>query len=337
MVSKSKQPVRVALVSLGCAKNLIDSEVILGRVGEGACEIVRDPEAADIAIVNTCGFIEAAREESLRTIEELLLLKRRGTVQGVLVAGCMVKRFRPELEAKLPEVDAFLDISDYADVSKAIAGVTAGRKVAHLRGGRAKTGATDLARLLLTPEHFAYLRVSEGCDYKCTFCVIPHIRGLHVSKPREMLVEETEQLASLGVKEIALVGEDITSYGKDLGERGGLVPLLRDLAGVDGIRWIRLLYTHPLSFPDALVDELASNDKLVPYVDMPIQHIDDDVLKRMKRGTPRRLIEERIATLRERIPGIALRTTIIVGFPGETEAAFESLLGFLGEARFERL
>ncbi|MFO0983797.1 MAG: radical SAM protein [Planctomycetota bacterium] len=247
MVQKTRatEPVRVALVSLGCAKNLIDSEVILGRVGAGPYQIVRDPEAADVAVVNTCGFIDAAREESLRTIEEMLLLKRRGVLQGVLVAGCMVKRFRDELLTKLPEVDAFLDISDYADVVGAIEGLRRGRRVKHLRGGRAKSGTTDLGRALLTPEHFAYLRVSEGCDYKCTFCVIPHIRGLHVSKPLPVLAQEAAELAELGVKEIALVGEDITSYGKDIGLRGGLVPLLQALSLVEGIEWIRLLYTHP--------------------------------------------------------------------------------------------
>jgi ribosomal protein S12 methylthiotransferase len=195
-------------------------------------------------------------------------------------------------------------------VEKAISGIVKGSSVRHLKGGKSKRGTNDLHRALLTPEHFAYLRVSEGCDYKCSFCVIPQIRGRHVSKPKEVLLQEAQELAELSVKEIALVGEDITMYGKDLGEGHGLVQLLRGLEEIKGIEWIRLLYTHPLSFPEALVDELATNKKLLPYVDMPIQHADDEILKRMKRGTPRKMIEELIQTLRDRVPGMVLRTTV---------------------------
>ncbi|MEW6745676.1 MAG: 30S ribosomal protein S12 methylthiotransferase RimO [Planctomycetota bacterium] len=335
-MATTKSRPHVALISLGCPKNLVDSEVIVGRLGQ-ACRIVVDPGEADVALVNTCGFIDAARAESRAEIDDLLRLKRAGVLRGVIVAGCLVKRFRAQLERDFPEVDAFLDISDYSDVAAAVRGIMRGHDVAALRGGRVKEAATDLGRVLLTPEHFAYLRVSEGCNYQCSFCVIPQIRGRLRSKPLRVLEEEARQLAELGVKEVALVGEDTTAYGRDLGLQDGLVELLRRLGRVGGIEWIRLLYTHPLSLSLPIIDELVTNAKVVPYLDMPIQHADDGVLRAMRRGTPRALLESRIAELRRRSPEIALRTTVIVGFPGETAEAFATLLDFLADIRFARL
>ncbi len=353
-------PLRVSLVSLGCPKNLVDSEVLVGRLADGPFELQAEPAGADVVVVNTCGFIAEARAESIDTICEMLELKNRGDVKGVVVAGCMVRRYSGELMRELPDVDAFLDISDYTDAPEVFrrirerhdsglrspatsdaldAFVPTEPEQPYLGGGGAKTATVDLDRARLTLPHTAYLRVSEGCDRKCAFCAIPLIRGTQKSKPIEVLVEESRRLASQGVVELNLVGEETTAYGSDIGMRygEGIAPLLRALGEVDGIRWIRLLYAHPASFRPSLVDELASNEKVVPYVDVPVQHFDGEVLKRMKRGTPPEKIEALVETLRARVPGIAIRTTIVVGFPGETEKRFENLHAFLGRAKFDRL
>ncbi len=346
---------RVSLISLGCPKNLIDSEVMVGKLADGPFELQSEPDGADVVVVNTCGFIAEARAESIDTICEMLELKNRGQVKGVVVAGCMVRRYSGELMRELPDVDAFLDISDYTDAPEVFRRIRERHDRSSpatsdalepfapaepfLGGGGAKTATVDLDRARLTLPHTAYLRVSEGCDRKCAFCAIPLIRGKQKSKPIEVLVEEARGLAAQGVVELNLVGEETTAFGSDLGMRygEGIAPLLRALSEVDGIRWIRLLYAHPASFRPSLVDEIASNDKVVPYVDVPVQHFDGEVLKRMKRGTPPEKIESLIESLRARVPGIAIRTTIVVGFPGETEKRFENLYQFLGRAKFDRL
>jgi ribosomal protein S12 methylthiotransferase len=311
---------RVCLVSLGCAKNLVDSEVIVGRLTNGPFELQRDPAGADVVVVNTCGFIDSAKEESIDTICEMLDLKAQGAVKGVVVAGCMVKRYGGEMQRELPDVDAFLDISDYSDAPKVIRAIRdraygetslaraeAGSEIvrrdetgAPILGGGAKTASVDLARTLLTAPHTAYLRVSEGCDRKCAFCAIPLIRGLQKSKPIDVLVSEARALAARGVKELSLIGEETTAYGSDLGMKYGLgiVELLRALSAVKGIRWIRLQYAHPGSFKPELIAEIRDNPKVAKYVDIPIQHGDDEVLKRMKRGTPRTKILELFRALR---------------------------------------
>ena len=342
-------PIRVALVSLGCPKNLVDSEVMVGQLAGGPFALQGSPSGADVVVVNTCGFIDPAREESVDTICEMLELKARGEVKGVVVAGCMVRRYGVDLARELPDVDAFLDISDYSDAPTVFQRIhrrepgdgSPAREdaLAPIAGGGDKTDQVDLGRALLTLPHTAYLRVSEGCDRKCAFCAIPLIRGTQRSKPIEVLVEEARQLASTGVREISLVGEETTAYGSDLGMRygEGIVELLGALGEVDGLHWIRLLYAHPGSFAPSLIDEIRDNDKVAKYVDMPIQHADDDVLKRMRRGTPADRIRAIVRDLRDEVPGITLRTTILVGFPYETERRFGRLLDFLEEARFERL
>lgn len=344
------RPIKVSLVSLGCPKNLVDSEVMVGKLTGGAFELQSAPEGSDVVVVNTCGFIDAAKEESIDTICEMLDLKAQGAVKGVVVAGCMVRRYGSEMQQELPDVDAFLDISDYSDaprVFKTIHARTSGENsparaesiAPFVGGGADKSPTADLGRSLLTLPHTAYLRVSEGCDRKCAFCAIPLIRGTQKSKPIDVLVKEAKRLAAAGVKELSLVGEETTAYGSDLdmpyGE--GIAPLLRALSKVKGIEWIRLLYAHPGSFKRSLIDEIRDNPKVAKYVDMPIQHGDDEILKRMKRGTPAGKIRDLVATLRAEIPGITLRTTILVGFPGETDTRFEHLMDTLRATRFERV
>ncbi len=347
----SESPIRVSLVSLGCPKNLIDSEVLVGRLAGGPFALQTEADGADVVVINTCGFIDPAREESVDTICEMLELKARGQVKGVVVAGCMVRRYGADLARELPDVDAFLDISDYSDApgvfqrihARAAGGESPAKTEAgaapFLGGGGAKTVTSDLGRALLTLPHSAYLRVSEGCDRQCAFCAIPLIRGTQRSKPIDVLVEETEQLAAAGVREISLVGEETTAYGSDVGLRygEGIVDLLRNLARVEGIEWIRLQYAHPGSFKPSLIDEIRDNPKVCAYVDMPIQHGDDAILKKMKRGTPADRIRRIVADLRAAVPHVTLRTTILVGFPGETDASFQNLLELLEETRFERL
>ncbi len=337
---------KVCLISLGCPKNLIDSEVMAGRIGAARMEIVYDPEDADVAVVNTCGFIEAAVEESTETILELCRLKEAGLLRGIVVAGCLVQRFRDELIAQIPEVDAFLTISDYSGLSRAIedaARADGGSAAATDGGGSPSFGGkrrsveTDLSRTLLTPSHTAYLRIAEGCNHQCSFCAIPSIRGRLRSKPEAILLEEAGQLARLGVKELNLVAEDTTDYGRDLKDGSTLASLLDRLSTVRGIEWIRILYAFPSRVTDELIDTIARNSKVVNYIDVPIQHISGPILRSMRRGTTPASIEKMIERLRAAIPGIVLRTSVIVGYPGESSAHFDELFEFLERVRFERL
>jgi len=347
----SEDPITISLISLGCPKNLVDSEVLVGRLWDGPFELSAEPEGSDVVVVNTCGFIGPARAESIETIEEMLALKKRGDVNGVVVAGCLVSRLGKPITERLPGVDAFLELSDYEAAPEVIRRA-AGRAVEESASparqeagvpffGEAteKTAEADLGRGLLTLPHTAYLRISEGCDRKCAFCAIPLIRGTQRSKPLDLLVEEAAQLSTLGVRELSLVGEETTAWGSDLGYAygEGIAELLSALDDVEGIDWIRLLYAHPGSMKPSVIAALRDLENVVPYLDMPVQHGDDDILKAMKRGTPSEKIREVVRTLRAEIPEITLRTTILVGFPGETDERFESLLGFLEETRFERL
>ncbi|MFG0316038.1 MAG: 30S ribosomal protein S12 methylthiotransferase RimO [Planctomycetota bacterium JB042] len=342
----SDAPITISLISLGCPKNLVDSEVLIGRLWDGPFDMSSEPAGSDVVVVNTCGFIGPARDESIETVEEMLRLKERGDVKGVVVAGCLVARLGAPLAERLPGVDAFLDLSDYSDapdVLRRIAGRASspGRAEAGaiFAGGGSKTAESDLGRGILTLPHTAYLRISEGCDRKCSFCAIPLIRGTQRSKPLEVLVEEAAQLAGLGVRELSLVGEETTAWGSDLGHAygEGITELLGALDDIEGIDWIRLLYAHPGSFRPSLVEAIRDLESVAKYVDMPVQHGDDDVLKAMKRGTPVERIRGIVRDLRDAVPFVTLRTTILVGFPGETEARFENLMAFLEEARFERL
>jgi ribosomal protein S12 methylthiotransferase len=346
----------VCLVSLGCSKNLVDSEVRAGHLGRAGLELVTDPEDSDLVIVNTCGFIDEAREESVDTILRYAELKREGVVQGLVVTGCLVELHEKQLAREIPEVDAFLPLSDYSGVPSVVNAVL-GRRVGEAEatgavdfsgggavregsreaGGGSKGGAADLGRSLLTPVHTAYLRLGEGCNHVCAFCAIPKIRGKLASKPLDVLLEEARALVSLGTQELSLVSEDSTDYGKDLRAGYGLPELLRGLGGIDGLRWVRVLYAHPATFDEHLAETMAEVPNVLPYLDMPVQHGDATVLQRMRRGTSPDRIRRVVADVRAAMPDVTLRTTILVGFPGETERRFGHLLELLEELCFDRV
>ncbi len=327
-----------SFVSLGCPKNLVDSERMLGLLAQDGYALVPDSKAADLVIINTCGFIDAARQESLGVIREMLDRKRQGLLKGVIVAGCLAERQREMLLEEVPEVDQIVGVFGREEIAR-----VADRIMGDLHEQRTLfrpapvQAQDDRARLRITPKHLAYLKVSEGCDRLCTFCAIPYMRGKHVTKPIEKVVEEARELAADGVRELNLVAQDMTYYGVDLYGRPRLAELLRELNQVEGIDWIRVLYNYPNHFTDDLYDALANSSKVLPYLDMPLQHINDRMLKVMNRRHTRAETEAIIARLRSELPNLVLRTTFIVGFPGETEAEFEDLLAYVAEARFERL
>ncbi|KAA3609551.1 MAG: 30S ribosomal protein S12 methylthiotransferase RimO [Planctomycetota bacterium] len=330
--------IRVALVHLGCARNLIDSETILGRLGAEGFTLTHDVAAADVAVLNTCSFIGPAREESEGWIRELLARKQEGELRAVVVVGCLPEQFRGEVEAAYPEVDALLGLSDYSQIARVVEEVLRGRRVQPGAGGRRLAGASEGTRLLQTPRSYAYLRPSHGCDHQCAFCIIPAIRGRQRSKEVATVVEEVEPLVAAGVREVVLVAEDTTGYGTDFGPGGARLPDLVDrLAQVPGLAWLRIMYAYPHAFPWDLVEVMNRHGNVVPYLDIPIQHISSPVLKQMRRGGTRQSVERILERLRREIPGLTLRSTVLVGHPGEGEAEFQELLDFLAEFRFERL
>lgn len=332
--------IRVALISLGCARNLVDSEVLLGHAVEEGLQVVREPEDADVVVVNTCGFIEAAKQESIDTILSVARLKEEGHLKGVVAVGCLAQRYGKELEESLPELDAVFGISDYSGVPAVVRRIVNGsdrRWSATVDGGKPKGPRTDQKRMLLTPKSFAYLRISEGCDHTCTFCAIPSMRGRNRSKPMDVLVEEAQSLAAAGVKELVVVAEDSTAYGLDFARKRLLHELLGRLADVDGIQWVRVMYAYPHTVSKELTAVLREHEKLVPYLDIPVQHISSPMLRAMKRGVSKEQVADILWRLRDEVPGIAVRSTFITGFPGETEQDFEELLRFCEEYRFERL
>jgi ribosomal protein S12 methylthiotransferase len=332
--------IRVALVSLGCARNLVDSEVLLGHAVEEGLQIVREPADADVVVVNTCGFIEAAKQESIDTILSVARLKDEGTLKGVIAVGCLAQRYGAELRQSIPELDAVFGISDYSGVPAIVRRIVNGsdrRWSATVDGGKPKGPRSDKKRMLLTPKSFAYLRISEGCDHKCTFCAIPKMRGRNRSKPVDVLVEEAQSLAAAGVKELVVVAEDSTAYGLDFARERRLHELLQRLGEVDGIAWIRLMYAYPHTVGPELTAVLREHGKLVRYLDIPIQHISSPILRAMKRGVSKEQVEGILWRLREEVPGIAVRSTLITGFPGETDDDFGTLLDFCARFRFERL
>jgi ribosomal protein S12 methylthiotransferase len=327
-----------SFISLGCPKNLVDSERMLGLLAQDGYVLVPDAEPSDLVIVNTCGFIESARQESLGVIREMIARKESGQVKGVVVAGCLAERQREMLLEEVPQVDQIVGVFGREEIVKA-----AERILGQLQEQRTifrpapVRAQDDCARLRITPRHLAYLKVSEGCDRLCTFCAIPGMRGKHVTKPIEQVVAEARELAADGVRELNLVAQDMTYYGVDLYGRPRLAELLRALDEIEGIEWVRVLYNYPAYFTDELYETLASAKKVLPYLDMPLQHINDRLLRAMNRRHTRAQTEEILARLRATIPGLVLRTTFIVGFPGETEAEFQELLAFVSQARFERL
>ena len=327
-----------ALVSLGCPKNLVDSEKILGHLDLEGYQLVDDPQHADFAIVNTCGFIASSRKESYGVIDEMVELKREGQLRGLIVSGCLAERQKETLLAERPEIDhvagvfARDEIGQLAD--RLIGGLNEQRALFHPAPLRP---LTDRNRLRITPRHFAYLKISEGCDRLCTFCAIPKMRGKHATKAIEEVIAEAEQLAADGVKELILVAQDTTYYGRDLYGTSRLLELLELLEQVEGIEWIRLMYLYPMYFDDPLIDHIAKSERIVPYLDMPLQHINDRVLRRMQRKVDRKTTEQLLKKLRDRIEHLVMRTTMITGFPGETAEQFDELVAFVREQQFERL
>jgi ribosomal protein S12 methylthiotransferase len=330
MRDSPSSPQRVSVVSLGCSKNLVDSELILGSLKNAGYETSSEKDA-DLIIVNTCGFISEAKRESINTIIELSRYKHHGSCKKLVVTGCLVERYADELKRELPEVDAFWGTGDLLRIGELI-----GKK--RVKKIHKSTPGTlydpDSPRVLTTLPHTAYVKVSEGCSRTCSFCIIPRLRGIMRSRPVESIVVEVKNLANLGVKEINLVAQDMTSYGRDIGTN--LETLLRGLVDIDGIKWIRLLYCYPWGFTDSLVRLIAEEERILNYIDMPIQHINDRILKLMDRGTTSARIRNIIDKLRKEIPGLTLRTTFIAGFPGETDEEFKELLEFVEEAQFER-
>ncbi|NOZ07687.1 MAG: 30S ribosomal protein S12 methylthiotransferase RimO [FCB group bacterium] len=319
------KPQKISLVSLGCAKNLVDSEVLLGGLKKADFCIVEEPDDADTVIINTCGFLESAREESVEVILEAGALKTEGKINKLVVMGCFSQRYGTELRKELPEVDEFFGTHDHAKI------------LSYLTGKPHVKADPDYYRSLLTPRHYAYLKITEGCDNGCSFCSIPLMRGLQVSQPLEWCVREAERLVQSGVKEILVIGQDTTSYGWDLSPRLGLQHVLEALDRIDGLEWLRLHYAHPAHLHREVIRQFGRLERLVPYVDMPVQHASDKILKSMRRGLGREGILKRIDALRDVNPEIVLRTSVIVGYPGETEEDFNLLRKFVEEVRFDRL
>lgn len=314
---------KVSLITLGCSKNTVDSERLIRQLKENNLNIHDDPNTAETVIINTCGFIDAAKEESINTILNAAALKQQGKIQKIIVAGCLSERYKDELINEIPEVDAYFGTEDYEGIVKEF-------------GGELKRNLLG-ERVLTEHFHSAYLKISEGCDHPCSFCAIPLMRGKHVSKPIEDLIHEAEFLAGNGTKELILIAQDTTDYGKDIYGKQLLGTLLNKLSEIHRIDWIRIMYAYPSSFPSEVIDIIAENKKVCSYIDLPLQHISDSVLKSMRRGVTSRRIKELLYKLKERIPGIVLRTTFIAGYPGETDKEFRELCDFIREIKFDRM
>ena len=352
------------MISLGCPKNLVDSEVMLGLAQQGGHELTQDARDADVLIVNTCAFIDSAKQESIDTILEMARHKTEGRCQRLIVTGCMAERYRDELKKEIPEIDAVLGTGQVPEIVGAIeqvrgaggdgrgAGTVAPlvfhRRAAHSTSDVAPRTAhpaplptyiydAETPRLLATPKHYAYVKIAEGCDYKCAFCIIPTLRGEYRSRPGDSIVREARALAARGVKELLLISQDTTFYGIDRHERGALGRLLRELNQVDGLEWIRLLYLYPTTIDEATLAAMAECDKVCNYIDLPLQHASNAVLKRMKRPGTRQSYDTLLTRIRQRVPGVSFRTTFIVGFPGETGADVDELCGFITDHAFDHV
>jgi ribosomal protein S12 methylthiotransferase len=341
----SSEVQKIGFVSLGCPKNLVDSEVMMGRLKQHGYELTTDRDAADVMVVNTCGFIQSAKEESINTILEMAGLKETANLKRLVVAGCLVERYRQDLIEQLPEIDAVLGTSELEKIIAAVDPAAAEAADAAFvasnawmtRGLPTYLYDETTPRLLATPRHYAYVKIAEGCDHTCAFCAIPQMRGKYRSRRAGSILAEAEQLAAQGVKELVLISQDSTQYGLDLGIKDGLADLLRSLARVEGIGWIRVMYTYPNSLSDATLAAMAEEPKVCKYLDMPLQHASASVLKRMRRGGNRELLEKLLRRARQFSPEMTLRTTLIVGFPGETDEDFEELLGFVRDVEFDRM
>jgi ribosomal protein S12 methylthiotransferase len=331
---------KVGFISLGCPKNLVDSEVMMGQLKANGYQLTADANEADTVVVNTCGFIDAAKKESIDAILEAARLKSDGKATRLVVAGCLVERYRDELKLSLPEVDAFIGTSQINDILAVCDPKTDTRSLPVISlGNQSATYLYDEStpRVLATPSHYAFIKIAEGCDRPCAFCFIPQMRGHFRSRRFGSIVAEAQQLAEEGVKELILVAQDSSRYGEDLGKQDALAHLLRELSHTDGIEWVRVMYTYPTHISDLFLDVLAEEPKAVKYLDMPLQHASQNVLRLMKRGGNRASLERLIKRVRDHVPGIAVRTTFITGFPGETEEDFEELLGFVRTVEFDRV
>ncbi len=327
---------RVGLISLGCPKNRVDSEAMLALLQAAGYQLTNRPEEAELLIINTCGFIGDAKKESVDTILEFAQYKTKAACRSLIVTGCLAQRYPDELRQEIPEIDALVGTADFPNIVRIVAESLAG---AHpcLVGAPDQPLPDDLPRVQSTAPHTAYLKIAEGCGHRCSYCIIPVLRGNLQSRPREAIVREAKALAADGVRELNLIAQDTTQYGIDRYGSPQLAALLTDLASIEEIRWLRLLYAYPTNFPPELIETIAREPKIVKYLDLPLQHCSDTVLRRMNRRFGKRETEALLQTLRERIPGLVLRTTFIVGFPGETEAQFEELLDFLRAHRFDRV
>jgi ribosomal protein S12 methylthiotransferase len=349
---------KVGMISLGCPKNLVDSEVMLGLAQQSGHELTRNAAEADVLVVNTCAFIDKAKQESIDTILEMAEHKKSGNCRKLVVTGCLAERYREELKAQIPEIDVLLGTGEVPRIVDALGittrlGTEAPRFIPLLRSNGEQVrpearspepGAlptyiydADTPRLLATPRHYAYVKIAEGCDYKCAFCIIPKLRGHYRSRPADSIVREAESLAARGVRELLLISQDTSFYGVDRGERGALARLLRRLNGVDGLEWIRMLYLYPTTIGDDVLEAVAECEKVAKYIDLPLQHAADPVLRRMKRPGTRASYEVLLDRIRQRVPAVTLRTTFIVGFPGETDADFAQLQSFVQAMRFDHL
>jgi ribosomal protein S12 methylthiotransferase len=359
---ESSSPVKVGFVSLGCPKNLVDSEVMMGMLSQAGAELTRHAEDADVIVVNTCSFIDSAQQESVNTILEMARHKTAGRAKKLVVAGCLVERFRDEIRKNLPEVDAVVGTGELEKILPAVglmrsAGESSPFRILQSRAegaARAEQGRfsreswdgaiadlpnylydEETPRVLATPSYTAYIKIAEGCDHPCTFCIIPQLRGKFRSRRFESVVAEAERLARSGVREVTLIGQDTTCYGEDFGLKDGLALLLDKLAGIKELRWVRFLYAYPNKITGRLLETIAKHEKICSYVDVPLQHASPSALKRMKRGGGADLFLKSIEKMRRTIPGLTVRTSFIVGFPGETEAEFEELCAFVREAEFD--
>ena len=357
---------KIGFLSLGCPKNLVDGEVMLGLAREAGHEITTSSTDADVLVVNTCAFIDSAKEESIDAILEMAAQKRGGRCSRLVVTGCLAERYRDELRREIPEIDAVLGTGEVEGIVEAIGDrrsafgdrTSAAPLTFHAKPPRPATTPTNTLdprtpsaerrapdylydaatpRLLTTPGHFAYVKVAEGCDYTCAFCIIPTLRGSYRSRTQDSIVREARAMAERGVRELLLISQDTTFYGIDRGDRGALARLLRELNKIDGLTWIRLLYLYPTTITDDVLDAMAECEKVCRYVDLPLQHASSPVLKRMRRPGTRKTYDRLLTRIRERVPGVTLRTTLIVGFPGETEQDFAELEGFVRDTRFDNL
>lgn len=327
---------KIKVVTLGCEKNLVDSEIMSGLVSQRGYELVEHKEDATVIIVNTCGFIDAAKEESVNTILEMADLKTTGSLKALIVSGCLTQRYKQQLMDEMPEIDGIVGTGDFDKINDIVDEALRGKKPA-LVGNPIFNYDQALPRKLATPRYTAYVKIAEGCDNACTFCSIPIMRGAFRSRSIESILDEVRSLAAQGVKEVSLIAQDSTNYGTDLYDSFMLPTLLRRVSEVEGIDWVRLHYAYPGFFTDELIEEMATNPKVCKYIDMPLQHSEDAILKRMRRPGRQRDVRELVARIRARIPDAVLRTSIIVGFPGETEEEFERLEQFIRDVKFDRL